>query len=895
MRALEEGLRHAIDRVLDNTDQLDEQDRLFFTLSSNRLNNSFQGWGLRVDEWRQGGARVDAVFTQMANALNSNEQFEMDDSFQVSITQVRHAPVGSGHRRNLKPGHQAMKKLTAKKTSIIRICNNDELCCARALVTAKARIDNDPDWGNIRKGRQIQTHLAKSLHQEAGVDQGPCGYEELHTFAEFLQGYQLLVVDGDRGFRVTSFSQPNEKKLIILHADHHYDVVTSLPGFFGTSYFCHKCLNGYNDQGEHQCSSRTPFCRSCLQVNCMEFVEAYQRKQTASVPCRDCGRKFFGPKCYQTHKELNQIRKPAESPELTICATRRKCPDCLKLEIGTEKIQRHRCGFIVCPSCQLYVDVNTHKCFIQKAPTKEEQQEEKKRRREARKRKREEQGRPAKRRAEGEEGEGEEEPPPLHVFFDIEAIQPQGRHIPNLVVAEVENDSDPYHFTGDACVVEFLEWLEELTEEDTRQVNVIAHNFQGYDGYFVVEGYHSTSQMVEQLRNGCKLLEVKHDRVRFIDSLSFFAMLLSAFPKTFGLTELKKGYFPRLFNLPEHQDYVGPVPSMDYYIPESMSPKGRKAFETWHADQRKNNVEFHFAEELVQYCESDVRLLKEGCMTFKTLFEEQTGFNPFEHVTIASACNRDLRINRMIPNSIASEPVNGWRNQINQSVVAKEWLHYCDHQLRQQSLEALSDQDLADHDMMARAYPNHVHPLHRHYVQHVDNAGEYRIPRTPFTVGGYHEDTHTEHEFHGCFWHGCRSCYPVRNEPHLRLNDRTMDDVYANTQRKINLLKARGYRVIEMWECQWQELKSTSPEIATFVASLKLIQPLNPRDAFCGGRTNAVRTYHHVDHDEEIHYIDYTSLYPFINKTSVYPKGHPTFITQPGHTDISQYFGFVKC
>ena len=288
--------------------------------------------GLRVDEWRQGGARVDAVFTRMANALNWNEQFEMDDSFQVSITQVRHVPVGSGHRRNLKPGHQAVKKLTAKKTSIIRICNNDELCCARALVTAKARIDNDPDWGNIRKGRQIQTHLAKTLHQEAGVDQGPCGYEELHTFAEFLQGYQLLVVDGDRGFRVTSFSQPNEKKLILLHADHHYDAVISLPGFFGTSYFCHKCLKGYNNQGEHQCSSRTPFCRSCLQVNCMEFVEAYQRKQTASLPCRDCGRKFFGPKCYQTHKELKQNRKPAESPELIICATRRKCPDCLKLE-----------------------------------------------------------------------------------------------------------------------------------------------------------------------------------------------------------------------------------------------------------------------------------------------------------------------------------------------------------------------------------------------------------------------------------------------------------------------------------------------------------------------------------------------------------------------------------
>ena len=104
VRALEEGLCRAINRVLNNTDQLDEQDRLFFTVSSNRLNNNFQGWGLRVGEWRQGGARVDAVFAWMANALHSNEQFEMDDSFQVSITQVHHAPVGSGHKRKVKPG-----------------------------------------------------------------------------------------------------------------------------------------------------------------------------------------------------------------------------------------------------------------------------------------------------------------------------------------------------------------------------------------------------------------------------------------------------------------------------------------------------------------------------------------------------------------------------------------------------------------------------------------------------------------------------------------------------------------------------------------------------------------------------------------------------------------------
>ena len=87
---------------------------------------------------------------------------------------------------------------------------------------------------------------------------------------------------------------------------------------------------------------------------------------------------------------------------------------------------------------------------------------------------------------------------------------------------------------------------------------------------------------------------------------------------------------------------------MKYYMPEVMSLSGRKAFEAWHAKQSS----FDFADELVAYCESDVKLLKEGCLTIKRLFEQQANFNPFDHMTIASACNRDLRQNRMTPSPL---------------------------------------------------------------------------------------------------------------------------------------------------------------------------------------------------------------------------------------------------
>ena len=195
----------------------------------------------------------------------------------------------------------------------------------------------------------------------------------------------------------------------------------------------------------------------------------------------------------------------------------------------------------------------------------------------------------------------------------------------NLSVGETEDGPGPVRFKGEHCLRDFFEWLDVLTQDDIRQVNVIAHNFQGYDGYFVVNQYHSNNQTVKQIRNGCKLLQVQHDKIRFIDSLSFFQMSLAAFSKTFGLKELKKGYFPHKFNIPDHQEYVGPAPAIDHHMPEVTSPERRQKFEMWHKEQRDNQVLFDFQKELVAYCESDVRLLKEGCLSFKRLFEAKTG------------------------------------------------------------------------------------------------------------------------------------------------------------------------------------------------------------------------------------------------------------------------------
>ena len=332
-QALRDGLQHAMARVLNNIPDLHDDDRLYFNISSNRLSQgSFNGWGVRAGEWREGGDRVDTVLNHLSRALNSNEQFEMDDSFQLSITQVQHAPRGSGSRRQWKPGHCTLDVLRPKKQSIVQVRNADVLCCARALVTAKAKVDRHTQWRSFKDGRKLQKEHALLLHHEANVSFGPCGYEELTQFrkAPSLIEYQIFLVDADRAYHITRFGPPApDKQLILLHEKGHYDVITTLPGFLNSSYVCSHCFKPYSNEGRHRCKFKIQ-CRCCLQKECPDFHHAYPRGLKASQRCLVCGRDFFGDTCFEAHPNKTHEGKTTEVHQRSICFNRRRCVGCRK-------------------------------------------------------------------------------------------------------------------------------------------------------------------------------------------------------------------------------------------------------------------------------------------------------------------------------------------------------------------------------------------------------------------------------------------------------------------------------------------------------------------------------------------------------------------------------------
>ncbi|XP_049818063.1 uncharacterized protein LOC126264380 [Aethina tumida] len=151
-------------------------------------------------------------------------------------------------------------------------------------------------------------------------------------------------------------------------------------------------------------------------------------------------------------------------------------------------------------------------------------------------------------------------------------------------------------------------------------------------------------------------------------------MALAKLPKAFGLAgNFKKGYFPHLFNTLENQQYVGPLPSAEFYGPNQMKPEDRHTFLNWH--QEHQNDVFNFQEEIVAYCKSDVEILMRACLSFRSMLLNECKVCPFtEATTIASACNKVFARNYLEADTIAVIPRGGYRLADNQSVIALQWL-----------------------------------------------------------------------------------------------------------------------------------------------------------------------------------------------------------------------------
>ena len=119
------------------------------------------------------------------------------------------------------------------------------------------------------------------------------------------------------------------------------------------------------------------------------------------------------------------------------------------------------------------------------------------------------------------------------------------------------------------------------------------------------------------------------------------------------------------------------------------------------------------------------------------------------------------------------------------------------------------------------------------------------------------------YEYNGCVFHGCPDC--TEPDDCVPGSTKKMKDAYQEYLDKRQDLEAYGHTVHNIGACQWK-IRREDPDAAQIVEGLKLQKPLDIKEAFKGGRTNAVKLQHNVSGDEKIHYVDIVSLYPTVSK-----------------------------
>lgn len=190
--------------------------------------------------------------------------------------------------------------------------------------------------------------------------------------------------------------------------------------------------------------------------------------------CTACRRHFYGRKCFDNHKYLNDTGTPATETKPSVCHSYQKCSKCFTY-LKYNDIKKHKCGFETCTSCHNYVEIKSHQCYLE---VEETPQEKRKRRRLQRQRKRAQRRRES--RATGEEvssssdesslNEDEDESSSHIIFFDIESMLVSNEQVPNLLIASNEKEpEETFHIFRNkvledereySCIEQFLDYLE---------------------------------------------------------------------------------------------------------------------------------------------------------------------------------------------------------------------------------------------------------------------------------------------------------------------------------------------------------------------------------------------------------------------------------------------------
>jgi hypothetical protein len=201
-------IQNLFDSILtDVTKGIQEKDLVLVTLECPYLD-----FPIRLPFMQMNQLTNELLLTEIERVQQSNEQFVLDHCVQLNITHVSFPKGGTGKRCDYVDTERFLKE----KRCIIQIQNKDDMCCSRAIVTAKAKIDGHEQWNYFRQSRRIQEELEFELHTKAVVPLHQCGIEDVNTFQRFLVGYQMHVISREH-FNGIVYHGPTAEQKIYLY------------------------------------------------------------------------------------------------------------------------------------------------------------------------------------------------------------------------------------------------------------------------------------------------------------------------------------------------------------------------------------------------------------------------------------------------------------------------------------------------------------------------------------------------------------------------------------------------------------------------------------------------------------------------------------------------------
>lgn len=259
---------------------------------------------------------------------------------------------------------------------------------------------------------------------------------------------------------------------------------------------------------------------------------------------------------------------------------------------------------------------------------------------------------------------GEPKPEEVICYFDFESTTDNGKHRPYLVVFKTDKMDNPRCIEGKFCGKRMLQEVSRL--HDYQPIRFIAHNVK-YDFQFLYEHLYQVSK----IQRGSMLLSARAEfyvdnkkcNFNFVDSYSFIATKLSAFPKMFGFEGVKEIMPYGLWNTKTIKDRNMFLKNTREYCDKQLismnvgklvSDEEKEEYYQSFVEKAKEwdcIIEDDFNGEHIvdimkyskMYCIVDVEILQKGYEKFRGWIDEVCGLDINHYITLPSIADAYMK------------------------------------------------------------------------------------------------------------------------------------------------------------------------------------------------------------------------------------------------------------